>query len=57
MARNREIEEPIEIVEDESASKLNFDVGIAIATTVVLLGAIVFVMIALRDHYGAGPLA
>jgi hypothetical protein len=57
MARNRDIEEPIEIVEDESVSTMNFEMGLVIGTTTVLIGAIFFVLVALRDHYGAGPLS
>ena len=57
MARNSDIPEPVEIIEDESGPGLGMDAGLIFGTTVVLLAAIVFVMIALKDHYAAGPLS
>ena len=57
MARNRDIQEPIEIIEDDSGPGLGLDAGLIIGTTVVLFVSIVFLVIALKDHYNAGPLS
>ena len=57
MARNRDIQEPVEIIEDDSGPGLGMDAGLIFGTTVVLLAAIIFVMIALNTHYSAGPLS
>jgi len=57
MARNSDIQEPVEIIEDDSGPGLGMDAGLIFGTTLVLFAAIVFVMIALKNNYGAGPLA
>lgn len=57
MARNRDIQEPVEIIEDDSGPGLGMDAGLIFGTTLVLFAAIVFVLIALKDHYNAGPLS
>lgn len=57
MARNRDIQEPVEIIEDDSGPGLGMDAGLIFGTTFVLLTAIVFIMIALKTHYAAGPLS
>ncbi len=56
MARNSDIQEPVEIIEDDSGPGLGMDAGLIFGTTVVLLTAIIFCMIALGNHYNAGPL-
>ena len=57
MARNSDIQEPVEIIEDDSGPGLGMDAGLIFGTTIVLLAAIIFVVMALNDHYAAGPLA
>lgn len=57
MAKMRKEVTEVEVVEEVEGPTVGIDVGIIIGTTLCLLTAIVFMLMALKSHYGAGPLA
>jgi len=48
-------DEPLEIIEDEGGPGVGADFGIIIATSVLLLGGVILIMLALGSHYARGP--
>ena len=57
MAKMKQEVAQVEVVEEAAGPTVGIDVGIIIGTTLCLVTAIVFMLMALKDHYGAGPLA
>jgi hypothetical protein len=56
-ARNEEVvEEPVEVVEEDSGPGMGIDIGICALTTITLIVAVGFLWSALGSHYGVGPL-
>lgn len=49
------VDEPIEVIEEESGPGLGIDIGICALTTLTLALAIVFLMTTLGEHYAKGP--
>lgn len=48
-------DEPFELIEDEGGPGLGIDFGIILGSTILLLTGVVLVMLALGEHYAAGP--
>jgi|ETNmetMinimDraft_15_1059895.scaffolds.fasta_scaffold122850_2 hypothetical protein len=48
---------PVEILDDAGGPELGIDFGIVITTTLLLIGGLALIWIALAEHYGRGPLA
>ncbi|MCA8971984.1 MAG: hypothetical protein KDC95_19510 [Planctomycetes bacterium] len=59
MARRQAVveEAPIEILDEGDSQGQGIDFAIIVTTSILLIGALVFAMMALGDHYGRGPLA
>jgi hypothetical protein len=57
MAKVRETVTQVEVLDETEGPVIGIDVGIVLGTTLCLLTAIVFLLLALKSHYGAGPLA
>ncbi len=57
MARNNAnaAEAPVEILDEEKGPGMGIDIGICAMTSVSLIAAVVLVMLALGNNYGAGP--
>lgn len=56
MARKQAaVEAPVEILEDSGKEGRGIDFGIVMTTSLLLIGAVVLVMLALADHYNRGP--
>ena len=53
----KEAVEEVEVLEEMEGTTLGVDVGIVIGTTLCLLAAIVFMLLALRFQYQSGWLA
>jgi hypothetical protein len=49
--------EEVEVLEEMEGTTIGIDVGVIIGTTLCLLTAIVFIVLALKDQYQAGPFA
>jgi tetrahydromethanopterin S-methyltransferase subunit G len=57
MAKVKETVTQVEVLDETEGPVIGIDVGIVLGTTLCLLTAIVFLLLALKSHYGAGPLA
>jgi hypothetical protein len=57
MAKVRESVAEVEVVEEREGPEVGIDIGVIIGTTLCLMTAIVFLLMALKTHYNAGPLA
>lgn len=57
MAKVKETVTQVEVLDETEGPVVGIDVGIVLGTTLCLLTAIVFLLLALKSHYGAGPLA
>ncbi|PIE23145.1 MAG: hypothetical protein CSA62_08895 [Planctomycetota bacterium] len=59
MARRKKnealVEEPIEVIEEESGPGMGIDIGICSLTFLTLLTATIILMVHLGGQYGVGP--
>lgn len=52
-----QIEEPIEVIEEDSGPGMGVDIGVCALTTLTLCVALVFLLMSLGDNYSYGPFA